>query len=87
MLVHAFNPSIQETEAGRSLSSSLVFRASSGTTKLRRWRIWKTENWLWCNRTRGHVPAQQAAEFGSFCHVALALDSRAEGVTGTIDAS
>ena len=35
---------------------------------------------------RGHSPAQQTAELGSFGHVALALESRTEGVTGTIDA-
>jgi hypothetical protein len=29
---------------------------------------------------------QQAAEHGSFGHVALALESRIEGTTGTIDA-
>jgi hypothetical protein len=29
---------------------------------------------------------QQAVEHGSFCHVALALESIIEGTTGTIDA-
>jgi hypothetical protein len=29
---------------------------------------------------------QQAAELASFSHVALALESRIEGTTGTIDA-
>ena len=29
---------------------------------------------------------QEAAELGSFGHMALALDSRIEGTTGTIDA-
>ena len=33
--VHAFNPSIQETEACRSLSSKSIYRASSRTAKLR----------------------------------------------------
>ena len=33
----------------------------------------------------GHVPAQQAAELGSFCHVALSLESRIEGTIETID--
>ena len=28
----------------------------------------------------------QAAELGSFSHVALALESRIEGITGTVDA-
>ena len=30
---------------------------------------------------------QEEAELGSFGHVALALESRVEGVTGTINAS
>jgi hypothetical protein len=29
---------------------------------------------------------QQAAELGSFSHMILALESRIEGITGTIDA-
>jgi hypothetical protein len=35
MVVYAFNPSTQETEAYRSLSSKSVFRASAMAAKLR----------------------------------------------------
>ena len=44
VVVCTFNPSIQETEQSRSLSSRSIYRTSSRTAKLRQWRNWKTEN-------------------------------------------
>jgi hypothetical protein len=35
VVIHAFNPSIQETEPCKSLSSRSIYRASSRTVKLR----------------------------------------------------
>jgi hypothetical protein len=57
VVVHNFDPSIQETEPGRSLSSRSIYTASSRTAKLRQGGVGKQKTGNDVIEQGGHAPA------------------------------
>lgn len=85
MVVHTFDPRIQETKPFRSVqgqsTKQVPEQPSLGHEGVRKQKA--GDNVI---EQGDMLQPLQAVGLGSFGHVALALESRLEGTTGTIDA-
>ena len=75
IMLHDFCPRVQETEPCRSLSSRLIYWASSRIAKLRQWSFWKIESEWQCNG-RGHVSATSSGRTQQLCRYGSGFRSK-----------